>query len=209
MVFNRAFDRHPALIVRCATGPDVARTLEFAQRHGLPLAEPLRALAPAEDTIRVQPYGVANATVNPAAPAAHFQTNVVIPQLSGAVISKIESATNDAPPNTRVFMVPLYRAVARVGLNDTAFPLRQPCCELDIMGRWSNPQDRLLAVEWVNGLRNCLQPFAFGAYVNQLGETSDALVRAAYGPHYARLAAIKRKYDPTNVLRLNQNIQPG
>jgi len=118
-------------------------------------------------------------------------------------------ATNDAPPNTRVFMVPLYGAITRVGLNDTAFPLRQPCCELDIMGRWNNPADRLRAVEWVNGLRNSLQPFAFGAYVNQLGETSDDLVRAAYGPHYARLAAIKKKYDPANVLRLNQNIKPG
>jgi hypothetical protein len=38
LVFNRAFDRHPALIVRCASGPDVARTLEFAQRHSLPVA---------------------------------------------------------------------------------------------------------------------------------------------------------------------------
>jgi hypothetical protein len=178
-------------------------------RRGNDLLEPLRALAPTEDNIRVQPYGVTNATVNPAAPAAHFQTNVVLPELSDAVISKIASATNDTPPNTRVFMVPLYGAITRVGLNDTAFPLRRPCCELDIMGRWNNPADRLRAVEWVNGLRNSLQPFAFGTYVNQLGETSDELVRAAYGPHYARLAAIKRKYDPTNALRLNQNIKPG
>src|SRR5258708_30643744 len=70
--------------------------------------------------------------------------------------------------------------------------------ELDIMGRWSKPADQLRAVEWVNGLRNSLQPFALGAYVNQFGETSE-LVRAAYGPHYARLAPIKRKYDPTNA----------
>ena len=47
------------------------------------------------------------------------------------------------------------------------------------------------------------------SYVNQLGDTSDQLVRAAYGPNYARLVEIKRKYDPNNVLRLNQNIKPG
>ena len=54
-----------------------------------------------------------------------------------------------------------------------------------------------------------LQPLARGVYVNQLGETSPRLVRAAYGSHYARLAAIKKKYDPSNVLRLNQNIKPA
>jgi hypothetical protein len=52
-----------------------------------------------------------------------------------------------------------------------------------------------------------LPPFAHGVYVNQLGETSEQLVRAAYGPNYARLVEIKKKYDPRNVLRLNQNIK--
>jgi FAD/FMN-containing dehydrogenase len=43
--------------------------------------------------------------------------------------------------------------------------------------------------------------------VNQLGDTSDQLVRSAYGPNYARLVKIKKQYDPTNLLRLNQNIK--
>jgi FAD/FMN-containing dehydrogenase len=46
-------------------------------------------------------------------------------------------------------------------------------------------------------------------YVNQLGDTSEQLVRSGYGPNYARLVEIKRKYDPNNVLRLNQNINPN
>jgi hypothetical protein len=45
-------------------------------------------------------------------------------------------------------------------------------------------------------------------YVNQLGETSEELVRVAYGPNYARPVEIKKKYDPKNVLRFNQNIKP-
>jgi Berberine and berberine like len=178
-------------------------------QQGNDLLKPLRMFAPLEDNIRVQPYLQANATVNPAAPAAHFQTNLVIPILTDPVIAVIDSAAGHAPPNTRVFMVPLYGAVSRIGPSDTAFPLRQPCCELDVMGRWSNPQDSARAIEWVKGLRDSLQPFAHGVYVNQLGETSDELVQAAYGQNYARLAAIKRKYDPANVLRLNQNIKPA
>ena len=63
-------------------------------------------------------------------------------------------------------------------------------------------------VRWVQATRDNLQPFAFGVYVNQLGDTSDQLVRSGYGPNYARLMEIKKKYDPNNVLRLNQNIKP-
>jgi Berberine and berberine like len=104
--------------------------------------------------------------------------------------------------------VPLYGAISRVGLGDMAFPLRQPGYELDIVGTWIAPAEKASAVQWVKSLRDNLQPFAHGVYVNQLGETSEELVRAAYGSNYARLVEIKKKYDPGNVLRLNQNIKP-
>jgi FAD/FMN-containing dehydrogenase len=105
-------------------------------------------------------------------------------------------------------MVPIYGAVTRVGLSDTAYPLRHTGCELDIMARWDAASDKDAAVQWVKSLRDKLRPIAQGAYVNQLGETSEDLVRQAYGANYARLVAIKKKYDPKNVLRSNQNIRP-
>jgi hypothetical protein len=142
------------------------------------------------------------------APVAHFQTDLFLPELSAAAIATITTATRDASPNTRVFIVPLYGAITRVGLSDTAFPLRQPGYELDLVGRWDAPAEKAAAVQWVKSLRDSLQPFARGVYVNQLGETSEELVRAAYGPNYARLVEIKKKYDLRNVLRLNQNIKP-
>jgi aryl-alcohol dehydrogenase-like predicted oxidoreductase len=52
-----------------------------------------------------------------------------------------------------------------------------------------------------------LKPFSHGLNVNSLSEPSDELMRAAYGPNYGRLAEIKKKYDPTNVLGLNPNIK--
>jgi hypothetical protein len=94
-------------------------------------------------------------------------------------------------------------------LSDTAFTLRSFGYELDIMGRWVDPADKRQAVQWVKGLRDALQPLAHGAYVNQLGERSEELVRAAHGTHYARLVEIKKKYDPKNVSRSNQNIEPA
>lgn len=75
-------------------------------------------------------------------------------------------------------------------------------------GVWSAPAEKADVVRWVQATRDSLQAFAHGVYVNQLGDTSDELVRSAYGQNYARLVKIKEKYDPNNVLRLNQNIKP-
>jgi hypothetical protein len=178
-------------------------------QRGTELLKPLRAFKPQQDTIHVASYLETQGTINPYAPAAHFQTNLFLPQLTDAAIATITTAAENAPPNTRVFIVALSGAVTRVGASETAFSLRQPGYELDIMGRWVDPSGKAGAVQWVKDLRDKLQPFAQGVYSNQLGETSEDLVREAYGTNYARLAEIKKKYDPANVLRINQNIQPG
>jgi FAD/FMN-containing dehydrogenase len=178
-------------------------------RTGNGLLAPFRAFAPHQDSVRVMSYLEANATINPAVPAAHFQTNLLLPGLGVSAIEAIANAVNEAPPDSRVFMVPIYGAITRVPLDDMAFPLRSSGLELDLMGRWTNPADRANATQWVRSLRDALQPLAHGVYVNQLGETSEELVHAAYGSHYSRLAATKKRYDPRNVLRLNQNINPG
>jgi hypothetical protein len=178
-------------------------------RDGNDMLRPLRALKPEEDNVRVMSYLEAQSAAGfLRAPVAHFQTDLFLPELSASAIAKITASTNDAAPNTRVFIVPLYGAITRVGLTDTAFALRQPGYELDILGTWSAPAEKASAVQWVKSLRDSLQPFAHGVYVNQLGETSEELVHAAYGPNYTRLVEIKKKYDPRNVLRLNQNIKP-
>jgi hypothetical protein len=176
---------------------------------GTDLLKPLRALKPQTDLVQVMPYLETQATINPYTPVAHFQTNLFLPQLTAAAIATIAMATKDGPANTRLFIVPLYGAITRVGLKDTAFPLREPGYELDIMGRWVAPGERATGVQWVKALRDQLQSLSRGVYTNQLGETSDGLVKTAYGSSYARLAEIKKKYDPSNVLRLNHNIKPN
>jgi FAD/FMN-containing dehydrogenase len=175
--------------------------------RGNELLRSWRALGPAEDKIRTASYLEINSTMNPATATAHFQTNVFVRELDEKIIGIIVNAAAEAPPNTRVFMVPFYGAITRVRPTATAFALRSVGCELDIMGRWDETgKDKARVIAWVTALRDALRPHATGAYVNQLGETGAELVRTAYGPNYARLASLKKKYDPDNVFRSNQNI---
>jgi FAD/FMN-containing dehydrogenase len=171
---------------------------------------PLRALKPQDDSVRVMSYLEAQAAGGfLLTPVAHFQTNLVIRELSEPAIAAITTAISDAPATCKMIIVPLRGAVSRVNVSDMAYALRQPGYEIDMAGVWSAPGEKSEAVRWVNAARDTLLPFAHGVYVNQLGDTSDQLVRSAYGPNYARLVEIKKKYDPQNVLRLNQNIKPS
>jgi hypothetical protein len=141
-------------------------------------------------------------------PVAHFQTDLFLRALSGAALTAIATAIKNAPATCKMIFVPLRDAVSRVSPTATAFALREPGYEIDIAGVWNIPAEKAEVVQWVQATRDTLQPFAHGVYVNQLGDTSDQLVRTAYGPNYDRLVEIKKKYDPSNVFRLNQYIKP-
>jgi hypothetical protein len=170
----------------------------------------LRALKPQDDSVRLMSYLEAQAAGGfLQAPVAHFQTNLILRELSGPAIAAITTSISDAPASCKVIIVPLRGAASRVNLSDMAYALRQPGYEIDMAGVWSAPAEKADVVRWVNAARETLLPFAHAVYVNQLGDTSDQLVRSAYGPNYARLVEIKKKYDPNNVLRLNQNIKPA
>ncbi len=178
-------------------------------RMGNDLLRPMRACKPQDDSVKVMSYLEAQGAGGfLAAPVAHFQTNLLLRELSGAAIAAITTAINNAPPTCKVIIVPLRGAISRVSTTDTAFALREPGYEIDMAGVWNPPAVKAEVVGWVQSTRDALQPFAHGVYVNQLGDTSDQLVRSGYGPNYARLVEIKKKYDPNNVLRLNQNIKP-
>jgi FAD binding domain/Berberine and berberine like len=178
-------------------------------RMGNDVLRPLRAFKPQDDSVKIMSYLEAQAAGGfLATPVSHFQTNLILRELNGAAIAAITTAVNDAPATCKVIIVPLRGAVSRVGPTDTAFALREPGYEIDIAGVWNAPALKAEVVRWVQATRDNLQPLAHGVYVNQLGDTSEQLVRSGYGPNYARLVEIKKKYDPNNVLRLNQNIKP-
>ena len=178
-------------------------------RIGNDLVKPLRALKPQADSIKVMSYLDAQAAGGfLLTPVAHFQTDLFVRELTGVALTAIVTAINNAPTTCKLIIVPLRGAISRVNPTATAFPLREPGYEIDIAGVWNAPAEKAEVVQWVEATRDTLQPFAHGVYVNQLGDTSDQLVRAAYGANYDRLVEIKKKYDPSNMLRFNQNIKP-
>ena len=101
-------------------------------------------------------------------------------------------------------------AVARVADAETAFSGRGAGFTFNINGNTETADGFDEQRQWVRDYWSALAPFHTGVYVNFLMEEGDARVRQAYGDaKYERLRALKRKYDPTNVFRRNQNIQPA
>ena len=173
-----------------------------------PLREPIK---PDVDTVKVMSYLEAQITEFPQPPKLlpFFETSLFLPELNEPAIAAITTVIQDAPPRMRVMMWQMHGAVTRIPVGDSAFPLREPGHVVQLRGDWDTPGEEAGARQWTKALRAVLDPFSRGMYVNHLSEPSDNYVKAAYGPNYGRLAEIKRKYDPTNMLVLNANIKPA
>jgi FAD/FMN-containing dehydrogenase len=101
-------------------------------------------------------------------------------------------------------------AMARVPAEATAFAHRQSRIMVNVAAFYEGPEDRLVRESWVTDFAAALRQDDPGAYVGFLADEGEARIRAAYpGSTWDRLAAIKARYDPTNLFRLNQNIPPS
>jgi hypothetical protein len=101
-------------------------------------------------------------------------------------------------------------AAGRVPVDATAYAHRQSRIMVNVAALFQAPEQAPEHEPWVMGLADALRQDDTGAYVNFLGDEGEERIRAAYpGPTWDRLVEIKRRYDPTNVFRLNQNIPPG
>jgi hypothetical protein len=102
--------------------------------------------------------------------------------------------------------------MARVNPEESAFNGRQAAFVLNPEANWEDPAGDEANITWVREFIQAMQEFSDGGrYLNFAGfqEEGDDMMRKAFGPQYARLAALKKKYDPTNLFSLNQNIKPG
>ena len=94
-------------------------------------------------------------------------------------------------------------------MTETAFPHRKHSYNLMFWSNWETPSETDANVEWTRSSWNALKPLLVeDSYQNYLSDEGEASARAAYGPNYERLAALKNSYDPSNFFRMNHNIKP-
>jgi FAD/FMN-containing dehydrogenase len=182
------------------------------------LVQPVRNLgAPIVDTIRRTSYAELQTTfdaTNPPGPW-YYRTGYFTGEkvLGDDFVDLLLAQTNFPSPSplSRIVIEHLGGAVARVPAAATAFVHRAAPFDLIVIAGGFRPEETDKNFAWARGVSSAMRPFmSGGAYVNYLGADADAdTVRAAYGPAWERLAALKAKYDPDNVFRLNQNIRPA
>jgi len=195
-----------AATIACHAGP-----LEVAERE----TAPLKAFGrPALDGLGPIDYTQMNRLIDDANPrgALNYWKSSFLTELSDAAIDTIVDCYARCPsPMTAVLVEHFHGAATRVPVSETACPHRTPGYNCLVLGQWATPADTERCIAWVRETYAALQPFAADRrYVNYLdadeGEDSAA---AAYAGNYARLRAIKTRYDPMNVFHLNQNIHPS
>jgi FAD/FMN-containing dehydrogenase len=132
-------------------------------------------------------------------------------ELRNEAIDMLVDGYAEAPsPFSAVLLVQMGGAVSRVDGASTAFYHRDAALSFSAFAVWTDPAQDATNIQWSRQLWEDLQPhMAAGVYVNEMVDEGEERVRAAYGPAYARLATLKKKYDPDNVFRLNQNIRPA
>jgi hypothetical protein len=101
-------------------------------------------------------------------------------------------------------------AVARVSSDATAFAHRRARVMVNVAARYAHPDEAVVHESWITDFATALRPDSGGAYVGFLGDDGRARIHEAYPREtWARLVAVKKRFDPTNVFHLNHNITPS
>lgn len=132
-------------------------------------------------------------------------------ELSDAAIERfVEHGSRIPNVLSTMHLYPVNGAAGRVGRNDTAYSFREALFAEVIVGVDPDPANAGMITKWCKDYHEATHPFAAGgAYVNFMMEEGQERVQSTYRDNYARLAAVKKRYDPNNAFRVNQNIHPA
>ena len=122
----------------------------------------------------------------------------------------LERAASVRSPISQVELLALGGAIARVDSDATAFPFRHARWLINIPATWRDAADDEGEIAWARATYAAIKPYlSEGNYVNFMGDDEDDTAAGAYGRTIERLRQVKSVYDPDNVFRLNQNIEPA
>ena len=192
--------------------PSHSATAETSKREKRILA-PLRKFAkPVADVIQPLPYTVLQSMLDEAAPAGiqNYWKSAYITGLSDEAIDTILShGKTITSPLSAIHLHHLGGAMQRIGDDATAFSHRDAPHLLNIVSGWENPAENEKHIKWTRDFFTAMQTFSTGAYVNFLGEEGMDRVKEAYDKgKYAKLVALKDKYDPDQLLPSQPEHQP-
>ena len=173
---------------------------------------PLRRLGkPIDDTIAPMPFVAWQSSADAGLPAGvnYYAKNGFLPRLDEAGIDQILAAFLEAPTKFIMFVEAFGGAYGRVAVDATAFPNRREKFFALMLSQWTSSEDSDRRLADLRASWKRIEPLAHGFYTNLTDpDTSSAVYRDNYGPNYPRLAALKAKYDPMNLFRLNANVPP-
>jgi FAD/FMN-containing dehydrogenase len=183
-----------------AEGEEVFRPLREFGPPGLDMVQPMPYVAVQQMIDAPNPPGMQN----------YWSADFYAELPDAAIDVFLEHAPKAPSPLTQTIVMPGGGAVARVPEDATAFVERHAQWNLHYLSMWPDPADTERNISYTRAFASAMKPWATGrAYLNMLGDEGLDRVQAAYGPEkFARLQALKAKWDPTNLFRHNQNIPP-
>jgi FAD/FMN-containing dehydrogenase len=172
---------------------------------------PFRALAePLADMVRPMRYPELYEGPEPEpqlASGANFFTESLSADQAGEILDQLPQST---AMMKAIQLRVLGGALARVPNDATAFAHRDRRMFVNVAAMYADPGERETHDAWTAGLADSLGRDGSGGYVGFMGDEDEATIRAAYpGDTWDRLRAVKRRYDPDNLFKLNHNIPPA
>jgi FAD/FMN-containing dehydrogenase len=180
--------------------------------EGERIVGPLRRFdTPALDAFQPIPMPVMQSILDAGNPAGNYNywKSTFLRELSDEVIDIIvEHGNANTSPLTASIIEWYGGAGSQAPASGTAFAQRGNIY-LNIMPQWMDPTESDSHIAWARSFFDAMKPVSSGAFqLNFLDQEADETVRAAFGQNYTRLVEVKRKYDPMNLFRMNQNIKP-
>jgi FAD/FMN-containing dehydrogenase len=183
-----------------------------APEAGEIILQPLRSYGPPlADTFQAIPYVAMQSMLDAGFPygiQSYWKSSFLRELSDSAIDILVDCMSRVTSPLTAVAVEFYGGASGRLPEDATAFPHRQAQYNLVMLSMWQDPADSTRQIAWTRQTFDALQPFSSGrVYVNALGQ-GEGRIGEAFGANYPRLVELKKKYDPQNFFRFNQNIQP-